>query len=433
MVFEAVEMASKAADSTVDRQFGLPSFARQPLKANILLPFVGRPLRNFLQSFPNLWKNIFTTTISKTSQASVILGFMMGYPSVQHALFRNYMKLAFSGTSGLSIKDRSKYLSQAITEAFVPTFIYGLSRAFFGALFTTAAAAVYGASGDEEEQDKIFKDMESQDWWDRNLTKFKLEMRKAEDKVFDNIVNSFSANIVDPQATFLLRTIAGLLLFQTMKKQAILDMDKREITEEYDYEGMKLTRTRKVSKEERTAMGRALKKKESEFWTRYNVRPIEIYGGQDYEDAVRKYDIGWAAGSATQGWAELFESVGGFGEVVKTVKSAYSTYDLWMALESGQQVNKDELLAASLMKGYGIVFANFMLGGKYGWVASLLSGDANKLSNTILKDLERKNKQYEREQKAENKKQQGGGVGGGGSKPFGTGGGTKRSKPFGGR
>jgi hypothetical protein len=42
------------------------------------------------------------------------------------------------------------------------------------------------------------------------------------------------------------------------------------------------------------------------------------------------------------------------------------------------------ILLASIMKGYALIFANFMIGGKYGWVASLFSGDANKLSNAIL-------------------------------------------------
>ena len=409
MFMEAVETASKAADSTIDRQFGLPSFARQPLRVNPFIPFFGRPLRYLINTYlpGNAGKYI---TIPKTNPFTFITGFMMGYPSIQFSLFRNYMKLAFSGASGLSVKDRAKYMSQALTEAYIPTFAYGVSRTFFGMLMASAGYAIYSAAGDEDEEKKLFDEMEQQSWWERQLSKFKLQMRESEAKVFENIINSLSANVIDPQQTYTARIAAGYLLFKIWKKEAILAMDKREVEVPYEYNGQMYTTTRKMTKEERTAMGKKIKQDESWWWGTFNVRPIEIYGGEEYENAVRKYDIGWAAGDATKGWETLFESIGGFSEIHKTASSVMTTYDLWKALDENQNIKQDELLLASILKGYGLIFSNFILGGKYGWAASLLSGDANKLSNTIIRDLEQQNNRYEKEQRDKEKKGGGGGL-----------------------
>ena len=410
MFMEAVETASKAADSTIDRQFGLPSFARQPLRVNPFVPFFGRPIRYLINTYlpGNLGKYI---TIPKTNPFTFITGFMMGYPSIQFSLFRNYMKLAFSSTSGLSAQSRAKYISQALTEAYIPTFAYGLSRTFFGMLMASAGYAVYSAAGDEDEEEKMFKEMEQQSWWERQLSKFKLQMRESEEKVFENIINSLSANVIDPQQTYFARMVGGFMLFNLWKKEAILAMDKREVEETYEFNGQMLTSTRKMTKEERSAMGKKIKQDESWWWNTFNVRPIEIYGGEEYENAVRKYDIGWAAGDATKGWETLFESIGGFSEIHKTASSVMTTYDLWKALDENQNIKKDELLLASILKGYGLIFANFMLGGKYGWTASLFSGDATKLSNTIIRDLDKQNKRHEKELRDKEKKGSSGGGG----------------------
>lgn len=405
MFYEAVHRASSAADSTVDRQFGLPSFARQPLKTNVFFPFVGRPLRYLFNTYKPSWVKYLS--ISKTSWVGTITGYMMGYPSVQHSLFRNYIKLSFTGTSGLTLKERSKYMAQSLTEAFIPTFFYGLSRAFFGALFIGTAAAVRSAAGDEEEEKKIREEMDNQNAWQRMLTSFKLKYREAEDVVFDNIINSLTANVVDPQTTYLLRMAAGLWAFQYWKKEAIIAMDTREVEYEYEYQGQILKGKRKMSKEERTAMGKEIKKKENRIWNMFNVRPLEIYGGQDYEAAMQKRDVAWAGGRATQGWEELFESIGGFGEVAKTARSVVTIKELFET--DNEKLNRSELLMASILKGYALLFTNYMIGGKYGWVASMFTGDANKIANTILKDLEAQNREYEKEKQKKSK----GGFGGG--------------------
>jgi hypothetical protein len=424
MFMEAVETASKAADSTIDRQFGLPSFARQPLRVNPFIPFFGRPLRYLINTYltNEKWKIVERSLVgvSKNNPFTFITGFMMGYPSIQFSLFRNYMKLAFSSTSGLSVKDRAKYMSQAITEAYMPTLYYGIARNFFAMLMAPAAAAIYSAAGDEDEEKKLFDEMEQQSWWERRLTAFKLQMRESEEKVFESIINSLSANVIDAQQTYTARIAAGFLLFNYWKKEAILAMDKREVEVPYEYNGQMYTTTRKMTKEERSAMGKKIKQKESWWFNTFNVKPIEIYGGKEYEDAVRKYDIGWAAGDPTKGWETLFESIGGFSEIHKTASSVMTTYDLWKALDENQNIKQDELLLASILKGYGLIFSNFILGGKYGWVASLFSGDANKLSNTIIRDLEKQDSMHEKEQRDKEKKGSGGGGGlynqGGGSK-----------------
>jgi hypothetical protein len=400
MFLDAVETASKAADSTIDRQFGLPSFARQPLRVNPLpILVLGRPLRHLLNMLPgDLAKYI---TIPKNNPFTFITGFMMGYPSIQASLFRNYMKLAFSGTSGLSIKQRSKYMSQAINEAFIPTLTYGITRTFFGWLMASAAQVAYSASGDEEEKEAIMKEMDGGQWWERQLKKFKIQMKDSEEEIINNIINSLSTNVIDPQQTYTIKMIGGLMLFQFWKKQAVIAMDKNR-----PEEGVKLSKQQSQKyKDERALMGKKIKQSESWWWHLLNIKPIEIYGGKDYEDAVRKYDIGWAAGAATKGWEELFESIGGFSEVHKAISSSMTAYDLWETLEKGEgKVNKDELLLASIMKGYALIFANFMIGGKYGWVASLFSGDANKLSNAILKDLEQENYRFLEQTEEEEKK-----------------------------
>jgi hypothetical protein len=415
MFLEAVETASKAADSTIDRQFGLPSFARQPLKVNPFIPFFGRPLRYLTNTYlpEGKFKTFMNSLIgvSKNNPFTFITGFMMGYPSIQYSLFRNYMKLAFSSTSGLSAKDRVKYMSQALTEAYMPAFVYGMSRTFFGMLMATAAQAVYGASGDEDEQEKLFQEMEEQSWWERQLTKFKLQMGEAESKVIDNIINSLSTSIVDPQQTYLARTAAGYLLFLFWKKDAVMAMDKKEVEFTYELNGQTFTGTRKMTKEERSAMGRKIKEKESRLFSMFNVKPIEIYGGKEYDEIAKKPNINWVAGDPNEGFEKLFESIGGFSEISKTVSSLMTTYELWNALDENKNIKQEDFYLASILKGYGLVFANFMLGGKYGWVASLFSGDANKLSNTIIKDLDKQNQRFEKEQRIEEKKGSGGGGG----------------------
>jgi hypothetical protein len=415
MFIEAVETASKAADSTVDKQFGLPSFARQPLRVNPFVPFFGRPLRYLINTYltNEKWKIVERSliSVSKNNPFTFITGFMMGYPSIQFSLFRNYMKLAFSSTSGLSVKDRAKYMSQAITEAYMPTLYYGLARNFFGMLMAPAAAAIYNAAGDEDEEEKMFKEMEQQSWWERRLTAFNLQMKESEQKVFENIINSFSANVIDPQQTYTARIAAGFLLFQFWKKEAILAMDKREVEESYEFNGQMLTNTRRMTKEERSAMGKKIKKDESWWFNTFNVRPIEIYGGKEYEDVSVKPEIKWAAGDPNKGWETLFESIGGFSEISKTASSVMTTIDLWKALDENQNIKKDELLLASILKGYGLIFSNFILGGKYGWAASLFSGDANKLSNTIIRDLDKQNKRHEKELRDKEKKGSSGGGG----------------------
>lgn len=389
MFYEAVQKASSAADSTVDRQFGLPSFARQPLRTNIFFPFIGRPLRYLINTYwPSKTANNILT-ISKTSWIGTITGFMQGYPAVQFSLFRNYMKLAFSGTSGLSTKERAGYMTQALTESFIPTFAYAMSRKFFGALFVGAAMAARNAAGDEDEEKKIMEDMDNQDWWNRMLTSFKLQFRETEDAVMDNLINSLTANVVDPNTTYLLRMAAGLVIFQYWKKEAIIAMDKREIETP--------TGKRMMTKEERKKMGKAIKEKENRIWDMFNVRPLEIYGGKDYEYALTKRDVSWAAGRQTQGWEELFESIGGFGEVAKTARSFVTIKELTES--DNKNLDKKELLVASLMKAYALIFSNVMIGGKYGWAASMFTGDANKIANTILKDLENENREFLKSQK----------------------------------
>ena len=386
--FDAVQKASDAADSFVDRQYSLASIARQPIRVNIAAPFVGRAIRNVFGKSP---------TIAKNNPASVILGFLTGYPTVQFQLFSRYMRSALSLDKDISAKQRTEDVARALTEVIVPSVMYNVIRASTGLIFTTTAAAVLAAGDDEEERKRLYKEMETMPFWKRWFAKTRIAIGEKQESFTNAVINGMLSSAIDPNVNAIVRPAAGFFLFKAWKENAIEDMTKSGKT-----------------KEEIQQAKQKIKEYENSFFETYSIRPIELFGTKEYQEGIKRY---YNAGAQSEGVEDLIKSTGGFGILYNEVSRSMDLAKLIDATDENKNLSETELYVASALKLGGMTFANVILGGKAGAAISMFSGDMNKVANMIISD--QKSIQTGFEIKGKKKKKSGGGFGKGG---FGKGG-----------
>jgi hypothetical protein len=401
---EFVHSASAAADSFIDKQFGLPSQGRKPIRRQPFIPIITRGLRNIFRMRGK------TASISSDSIVGSITGFMQGYLTTQYQAHTSYMKLAFSTTSGLSLGKRVEYFTRAFLENVLPTIIYASARAIQSIFTVTTAAAVYGVIDDPEEAIEEQKKLSKEAYWDRWKKKLQMAYRAKGEEASAVLINAYSSVIIDPQTGWFLRSAASFAMFQFWKQTQVESLLETK------------------SKEERKAIKDKIRKTERFMSSAFGINPIEIYEGRRYAEAIQLF---YEPGELTKGWEELMGSVSGYSALTSVIANTKRLYDLHNAKpEAG--LNNDETIASAALQLYGIIFANMIIGGKLAPILGMMSGDARKFGETILKDQDKQLQRYEKENapfrkiivpaqnEGSNKK---GGYGGGGYQGGGYGGG----------
>jgi hypothetical protein len=357
MYYDAVQRASDVADSFVDRQYGLASIARQPVRMQVVAPFVGRFLRNVFGK---------SGTIAKNNPASVMLGFLSGYPGVQAQLFSRYIRSALSVDRTISAKQRAEDITRALTEVVAPAVLYNAIRAAQGVLFTTTAAAVMAAGDNEEDRKRLYKEMEDMPFWKRWFTKTRIALGEKEESLMNACINGMLSSAIDPNVNALLRPAVGFFVFKSWKENVIEDMTKKGNT-----------------RAEISEIKQKIKDVENVWFETYGIRPIEIFGTQEYKEGVKRY---YKAGTESEGVEDLIKSTGGFGVLYGEASRIMDITKLIDATDENQNLSETEVYAAAGLKLGGLFFSNVILGGKYGAALSMFSGDMNKISNMLISD-----------------------------------------------
>jgi len=417
----AVEKASFLADATVDKQYGSSSFTRDPLRVNIgTLPvmgiltgtLIGGPAGTvtavttgaaggfFSRGVRNLLNRIFKTdralfTIKKDNEAALVTGFLQGYGSVQHASFTSDMKRAMSFNTKESFSKRAGLASRAILETLIPSVGYILTRTYTGLIFTTATAVIIGAGDDEKEEVK--KNALNPDWWKRQLYKTRERFKNQKERLLSDLTSGVASVALDPQSAYMIKMAGGFAMFKLWKEDAVEKMAEKGMT-----------------KDKIDEMKKKIKNIENIWFDVYNIRPIDIIHGEAYEKALDRY---YSAAEATKDWEETAMTITATQEVIQLLTFAATWEELRKNAVENKEIDKDELYAAAVLKAYSIIFTLNILGGKYGYMLSMLTGDARKEANTMLKDLETQQLEYEINSKK--KKKSGGGLKSGGLKNVG--------------
>jgi hypothetical protein len=357
MYYDAVQRASDVADAFIDRQQGLASFARKPLKMNVFAPFVGRFLRNVFGK---------STTISTNNPASIMLGFLSGYPGVQFQLFSRYIRSALSVDRSISKKQRAEDITKMLTEVVAPSVLYSTLRATQGILYTTTYAAVMAAGDSDEDRKRLYKEMENMPFWKKWFTKVRIGIGEGEEKLYRACINGMLSSTIDPNVNALWRPLIGFVLFKRWKENAIEDMMKKGMTK------------RKIAEAKQN-----IKDIENIWFDTYNIRPIELFGTKEYATAVQ---LKYGPGAATEGVEDLIKSTGGFGILYNEVNRTMDVAKLIDATDENKNLSETEVYAAAALKLSGLTFANVILGGKAGAALSMFSGDMNKVANMMISD-----------------------------------------------
>jgi hypothetical protein len=372
----SVQKASMAADSMVDKQYGLASVARQPLRLQALvLPIIGsRSIRN------TFGKNFMTA--KRGSTAAMLTGFMQGYATRQYALVQSYVKQAFDTTTKDSAGKRLEYLTRALTEAVIPVYGYSMIRTVMSNLFTSVSAAISDAFDDEDEKKKIYSELETKSGWEKYKKKTELAFYDAEEDAIDNLVNTAYTLSINPQSQFLLRNAIGLGMFYFFKKRAVEGMMN------LDREGVKQKK-------------KDIKKMEQKMFGYFNAKMLNIYGGDEYNESVKTF---YNADEAVAGWEAGMETLFGFSALSQVAGQVADISRLVNAAE-GANVNKTDVAIASGLQLYGLIFANMYAPGGAGTFLSMLSGDATKAGRYMIGEQMRTLREYNWDHRKEKPRQ----------------------------
>lgn len=317
--------------------------------------------------------------MSRDNPLALVTGFLQGYPTTQFQLFHKYMRLSFSTTSGLSIGERSAYFTRGVLEGALPVFVYTLTRNLMSIAFMSSAYAIMSAAGDDEEAERMFDELETKEGFEKYMYKVKVALKKEEDKLMETIINSFSSVAIDPQAAFGLRSILGLTVFAYWKNQAVAKLVD-------------------IDKDERSQAKRKIRQAEDMWFNIYQIKPFVLYGTENYDQAIASYyDKGRKTTAATKDWEMLLNSIGGIGALYEIGKNTYNFNNLMSAAEGESEVDKTTTMVAAGLQAYGLLFANLMIGGKFGPFLNMVSGDANKLGKYLQKEELSKYEEEKRE------------------------------------
>ncbi len=252
---KAVEKASSVADSFVDKQYGLSSFTRDPLRINpgmvptigiVAGTLIGGPVGTavavgtgatggFLsRGVRNLLNRIFKTdrawfTIKKDDVTALVTGFLQGYAGVQHSAFMSNIKEAFSLNSRLSFKDRAIKLNSAVFEQLIPIIQYTLTRKYTGLLFVTATGVIMLA-GEEEDKEDVRKKALNPKFWERQLYKMKQMFKEQKDNIYRDLTGAALSVSLDPQTSYGIKMAGGFALFNLWKEDAVAKLAEKGLT-----------------------------------------------------------------------------------------------------------------------------------------------------------------------------------------------------------
>ena len=376
MYATTVQRASLAADSLIDKQYGLASVARQPLRIQaILAPILGaRAIRN------TFGKNYGTFKVGSTG--AMLTGFMQGYATRQYALVQSYAKRAFDTTTTDTPVQRLTYLTRALTEAVIPVYGYSLVRTITSNLFTSVSAAIRDAFDDDEEQKKMFNELETKSGWERFKKKTELAFVDLEEDALDNLINSAYSLTYNPQAQFVFKNVAGLLLFQFWKKRAVENMMN-------------------MNRQEMKQAKKDIKSFEGKMFGMFNIKMLGIYGGDEYNQSVQMF---YNADEAVIGWENGMETFFGFS-ALSQVAGQVADFERLITAAEKTNVNKADVVLSAGLQLYGILFANMYAPGGIGTVMSMLSGDATKAGRYIMGEQMRVLKDYNWDHRKEKPRQ----------------------------
>ena len=133
-----------------------------------------------------------------------------------------------------------------------------------------------------------------------------------------------------------------------------------------------------------------LKKIEKRAFGMFNIKMLNIYGGDDYNESVKTF---YNANEATAGWESSFETFFGFSALTQ-IAGQFSDMERLLSAAEGANINKTDVTIASALQLYGIIFANMYVKGGAGTALSMLSGDATKTGRYLMGEQMRILKDY---------------------------------------
>jgi phage host-nuclease inhibitor protein Gam len=390
----AVQRASDAADSLLDREQGLPSIIRQPLKMQ-LIPVFGRFLRNVSGGKLN-------TTISKNSPTALIFGFMAGFQSGINQLFSRHLRTALSVDKTITLEQRASEAAQALSKVIIPAIGYNLMGAIQGIAHATIENAVNSIGGGPEEKKEQYKKFNELEGWELQVEKMKTVFLKAEEKTMNTVLNSIFSSAIDANALGFIRPFAGLIAFKFWQEGKIEELNNKGLSKEQIEEAKK-----------------SIRETEALLMDVFNVRLIHALPTKEYRAAIlSKY-----RNKEVDGLKDIIKYTGAYGVLFSEADKVIDLFKLMSSTDDYEGLSESDIAVAATLKAYSLFFSNFVLGGKYGWLLSTFSGDARSIANMIISDEMTKLRSEEIESKKQSKKGGGFGSGGFGEGGFGSGGG----------
>jgi uncharacterized membrane protein YgcG len=390
----AVQRASDAADSLLDREQGLPSIIRQPLKMQ-LIPVFGRFLRNVSGGKLN-------TTISKNSPTALIFGFMAGFQSGINQLFSRHLRTALSVDKTITLEQRASEAAQALSKVIIPAIGYNLMGAIHGIAHATIENAVNSIGGGPEEKKEQYKKFNELEGWELQVEKMKTVFLKAEEKTMNTVLNSIFSSAIDANALGFIRPFAGLIAFKFWQEGKIEELNNKGLSKEQIEEAKK-----------------SIRETETLLMDVFNVRLIHALPTKEYRAAIlSKY-----RNKEVDGLKDIIKYTGAYGVLFSEADKVVDLFKLMSSTDDYEGLSESDIAVAATLKAYSLFFSNFVLGGKYGWLLSTFSGDARSIANMIISDEMTKLRSEEIESKKQSKKGGGFGSGGFGEGGFGSGGG----------
>jgi hypothetical protein len=377
LYYTSVQRASDAADALLDREQGLPSIMRQPLRVQ-MIPVIGR-------FFRNASGGKFTGTISKNSIGGLIFGFMAGFQSGINQLFWRHVRKTLSFDKTITLKERAGNATEVLAKVIIPQIFYNLAGAIQGMLHATIESAVTAVGGGPEERKEQYKKFNSLEGWELQVAKTSAVFKLSKEKTVNAVMNSLFSSAVDANTLNLIKPFAGLIAFKIWQEGAVEALLQKGLT-----------------KKEVDERKQNIREIENMMLEVFNVKILHALPTEEYREAIRlKY-----GNKDVDGLKDLIKVTGAFGALFGEADKLYDLGRLMSSTDEYEGLSDTDIAVAATLKAYSLFFANIVVGGKYGWLLSTFAGDARAISNMIISDETTKLKSEKRAEK----KSEGGGV-----------------------
>ena len=353
----AVQRASDAADALLDREQGLPSIIRQPLKMQ-MVPILGRFMRN---ASGGKW----TGLIRKNSIGGLVFSFMAGFPSIINQLFFRHIRTTLSIDKSITLKERAKNAVEALVKVVLPQITYNYMGAIQGILQATIDSAVNAIGGSPEEKKEQYAKFNKLKGWELQVAKMKAVYNEAEEKAINAVINSLFASSVDVGAMNVFRPFAGFIAFKAWQQGAVEALAQKGLT--------------KQQVEERK---QSIREIENLLFEGFNIKLIHAFPTEEYRKAIlSKY-----GNKEVDALKDIIKVTGAFGVVLGEADKLFDLTKLMTSTDEYEGLSDREIYVAATLKAYSLFFSNIILGGKYGWVFSSFAGDARNIANMLIAD-----------------------------------------------